>query len=132
MDSLKSLVQALLSQILNDAPSPIITMKSETGDPASVKGQKSTFNEPAYDPTFVYMLELSTVLTLRDKETAEQLGAEVSGALQNVIRDSTNHHPTVVGRTVFYLMNVLRASYVSTIVRSWLTEANGLYRITPS
>jgi len=111
VDALQSLVQALLSQLPDDASSTIIAVKSDTGN-TPVNDQKTTADGPTYVPAFVYILELSTVLTLRNEETLEKLGAEVSEALQNVIRDSTNHHPTVVGRVVFYLMSLLHASYV--------------------
>lgn len=86
-------------------------MKSDTGNTA-VNGQKNPGDGTIYDPAFVYILELCTVLALRDEETVQQLGAEVSEALQNVIRDSAGYHATVVARVVFYLLSLMHASYV--------------------
>lgn len=111
VNALQPLVQALLSQLPDEASSTIIAVKSDGGN-TSVNGQKTTANGPIYDPAFVYILELSSMLALRDEETIEKLGAEVSEALQNVVRNATSYHPTVVGRVVFYLMSLLHASYV--------------------
>lgn len=77
-----------------------------------MNGQKNLGDGLIYDPAFVYILELCTVLSLKDENSVLQSGAQVSEALQNVIRDSANYHPTLIARAVFYLLNLLHTSYV--------------------
>lgn len=86
-------------------------MKSDN-NAAAVNGQKNLSDGQVYDPAFVYILELCTVLSLKDENSVVKSGAQVSEALQNVIRDSANYHPTLIARAVFYLLNLLHASYV--------------------
>ncbi len=66
-----------------------------------------------YDPTVAFVLELATVLALRDAETVEALAKEVADALQTVIRDSAHVHSVVIGRAAYYLLRLLLASNVS-------------------
>lgn len=112
--ALQHLVRALLSQLPEDPASAIITVKSDSAPPVLVDGQKR-LEGPVYDPATVYVLELCTVLALRDIESMKALGQDVAGALQNILRDASNYHQTMVSRTVFYILNLLRASYVSTM-----------------
>ena len=105
------LVAALLSQLPDDPSSTIIAVKSDS-NAAAVNGQKNLGDGPIYDPALVYILELCTVLSLKDENSIRQSGAEVSEALQNVMRDSANYHPTLIARAVFYLLSLLHASYV--------------------
>lgn len=124
MDSLKALLRALLAQIPEDASPRVIVVKSDappTNSPARGNGSKTRSNQPAYDPAVVFVLELSTILALRDRETVEELGKDVADALQTVIRDAANIHPVVVSRSVYYLLTLLRASNVSAfLVRTTL------------
>lgn len=134
-ESSQYLIAALLSQLPDDPSSTIIAVKSDN-NAASVNGQKTIGDGPIYDPAFVYVLELCTVLTLKDNDSIRQSGAEVSEALQNVIRDSANYHPTLIARAVFYLLNILHASYVSKVEPSLpagLTKSVGpLFHKSPS
>lgn len=66
----------------------------------------------------VYILELSTVLALRNEETVELLGEGVAKALQSILRDASRYHTSLVSRAAFYQFHILRASYVS-----WLERA---------
>lgn len=113
--SLKPLVEALLEQLPDDPTSVVISVKSETEPPTSPNGPKSPAG-PLYDPSMVYLLEFVTVLALRDGETIEALGGDVAEALQNVMRNATSYHPIMISRTMFYLLHLLRASYVSFII----------------
>jgi len=114
-DSLKPLVEALLEQLPDDPTSVVITVKSETEPPTSPNGPKSPAG-PLYDPSMVYILEFVTVLALKDSETIEVLGADVAEALQNVMRNATSYHSIMISRTMFYLLHLLHASYVSFIM----------------
>ena len=113
VDSLKSLTLSLLSHLPEHGSPRVITVKPEMPAPTPVRanGPKNAgFERPVYDPAVVYVLELATILALRDEETIIALGAEVAAALQGVIRGAERLHPVALSRTVFYLLALLRAS----------------------
>lgn len=112
VDALKPLVEALLEQLPDDPTSVVISVKSEAEPQPTTNGQKSVSNGPIYDPSMVYLLELCTVLALRDKETVQSLGNDVAEALQNVMRNAHSYHFIMTSRTMFYLLHLLHASYV--------------------
>ncbi|KAK0119533.1 GDP/GTP exchange factor for ARF [Cadophora gregata] len=117
IESLKPLIQALLAQLPDDPTSIVISVKSETDTVAPTNGQKSANDGPVYDPAMVYILELCTVLALRDKETVAALGADVAEALQNVMRHVGSYHNIMISRTMFYLLHLLHASYEHDFLR---------------
>ena len=108
------LVAALLDELPDDenADEPSITVKSDSA-PSSPASAEPRPKKPAYDPKVVYILELCTVLALRDPETVGQLGKGVAEALQSIIREPSRHHSSLVSRAAFYQFNILKASYVS-------------------
>lgn len=116
VETLEPLVQALMSQLPDE---PIADDASEKDEAVSQSnGQKErTTQGPVYSPAYVYVLELSTVLALRDTETVNVLGSSIADALQAVLRDNTFYHQTMVGRVVFYLFCLLKKSYDSTFIR---------------
>ncbi|TVY38452.1 Uncharacterized protein LSUB1_G004093 [Lachnellula subtilissima] len=116
VDSLKPLVEALLSELPDDPTSVVISVKPETEAPVSPNGPKSPAG-PLYDPSMVYLLELVTVLALKDKETVAALGADVGEALQNVMRNAASYHSITIARTMFYLLHLLHASYEHSFLR---------------
>ena len=132
MDSLKPLLQALLAEVPDDPSSIVINVKSEEDHIAPTNGQKSASSGPVYDPSLVYILELCTVLTLRDEETVAALGGGVAEALQNVLRLATSYHHVIVSRSIYYLLHLLQASYVSILSRSYRPPANLYSRTTHS
>lgn len=101
---------ALLSQLPEDESSTIVSVKTETTPTSSTNGQRS--DSPTYDPVVVYVLELCTVIAIRDYDTVQRFGSEVADALQNVTRFSAYHHQTTVSRVVLYLFTLLCHSYV--------------------
>jgi brefeldin A-resistance guanine nucleotide exchange factor 1 len=113
VESLKSLTISLLSHLPeNDSPR-VIAVKPEMPAPTPLRanGTKTpTVELPVYDPAVVYVLELASILALRDDETISALGSDVAKALQNVISDAERLHPVALSRTVFYLLSLLRAS----------------------
>lgn len=112
VDSLKSLTMSLLSH-LPEAGSPrVMAVKPELPAPTPVRtnGAKSKDEPPVYNPAVVYVLELATILALRDEETITSLGPDVAEALGTVTRDADRLHPVALSRTVFYLLSLLRAS----------------------
>ena len=114
-ESLRTLVHALLSHIPDD-PSSIVIFK-ENEAPGSTNGGQSSSIVPVYDPSLVYLLELCTVLALRDVETIAALGADVAEALQNVMRNAASYHTIMVSRTMFYSLHLLHASYEKSFLR---------------
>jgi brefeldin A-resistance guanine nucleotide exchange factor 1 len=111
--SLVPLVSALLAELPDDPTSVVISVKSENEPQGPANGQKAASSGPVYDPAMVYLLELCTVLALRDVETVVGLGAAVAEALQNVMRNAASYHAILISRTMFYLLHLLHASYVS-------------------
>ena len=118
ISSMKSLISALLAELPEDTSPAVIVVKPDQQviGPANEQGSRS--KGPIYDPTIVYVLELATILALRDIETVENFAKEVGEALQTVIRNSSNVHPIVISRAVFYLLSLLRASQVSIFVQN--------------
>ena len=113
VESLKSLTKALLGSLPEEDDSPrVITVKSDvpSSQLARASTTKATADAPLYDPALVYVLELATILALRDEETISTLGADAAEALQVAIRDADHLHPVALSRAVFYLLSLLRAS----------------------
>ncbi len=111
--SLVPLVSALLAELPDDPTSVVISVKSENETQGPTNGQNATSSGPVYDPAMVYLLEFCTVLVLRDSETVLALSAAVAEALQNVMRNAASYHNIMISRTMFYLLQLLHASYVS-------------------
>lgn len=112
IDSLKALISTLLGQLPEKNSPVVIAVKPELPSPGQVNGQRQVTKGVVYDPTVVYILELATVLALRDEQTVEAVGKPIAEALQAVIRDAVNIHPTAVSRAVYYLLCILEASHV--------------------
>lgn len=110
---IKHLVSALLSQL--EDSSPVISVRPERPIPVTVRvnGHRMPKAGPEYDPGTVFLLELATLLTLRDDQTIAAAGEQLTGSLQNAVRDVSNFHPLAASRVVHYLLELLRYSYVS-------------------
>jgi len=114
-NALQSLLSALLARLPEESSPVVIVVKPAlpAHSPTKPNGHRVTSNSPGYDPAIVYVLELATIIVLRDQETIRILGKDVVEALHNVIRNATSSHPVVVSRAVFYLLNILCVSHVS-------------------
>lgn len=103
-----------MSQLPEDNIPAVIVVKPERPSPVSRNSNTRVDpNQPKYDPAMIFILELVTVLTLRDANTLEALGETLATTLQNLVRDAKNLHPLTVSRIVSYLLNLLRLSHVS-------------------
>lgn len=104
----------------------VIVVKPDRPNPAPIRtnGNRSSSKGLLYDPSVVYLLELATIIALRDDETIAAVGEVVADALQNVVRDAANTHPLVVSRAVFYLLHLLNASQVIMTIKSHFNLAN--------
>lgn len=114
IESLRSLLMSLLEHIPEDGSPRVIVVKPEIpGASPRVNGTRQKGKGPVYDPSLVFVLELATVLALRDEETVKELAKDVIDALSSVIRDAAKHHYVVIARFVYYLLSLLNASNVS-------------------
>ncbi|CAI7608892.1 unnamed protein product [Penicillium discolor] len=112
LSSLEMLVEALLSLLPEENAPAVIVVKSERPAPTSrAANSRADPNQPKYDPSMIFVLELATVLTLRDEKTLEVLGENLATTLQTLVRDAKNLHPLTVSRVVSYLLNLLRLSH---------------------
>lgn len=117
LSSLEMLVEALLSLLPEENAPAVIVVKPERPTPTSrVANSRADPNQPKYDPSMIFVLELATVLTLRDEKTLEVLGENLATTLQTLVRDAKNLHPLTVSRVVSYLLNLLRLSHVCILV----------------
>ncbi|KAF2451285.1 hypothetical protein P171DRAFT_375329 [Karstenula rhodostoma CBS 690.94] len=112
LDSLRSLLMSLLEQIPEDGSPRVIVVKPELPSTVTPRtnGNKVKLNRPVYDPSLVFVLELATVLALRDDETVQELAKDVADALSTVIKDAAKLHPVLIARCVYYLLSLLKAS----------------------
>ncbi|KAI4671292.1 uncharacterized protein J4E88_009326 [Alternaria novae-zelandiae] len=111
VESLRSLLSSLLEHLPEDGSPRVIVVKPEIpGASPRTTGPRQKGKGPLYDPSLVFVLELATVLALRDEETVKELAKDVTDALASVIRDAPKHHYVVIARSVYYLLSLLKAS----------------------
>lgn len=105
----------MLLELPEENASAVIVVKTERPSSAGPRpsSTKSDLTSPGYNPGMLYTLELATVLAIRDAETIEAVGENLAGSLQGIVRDARNVHPLIVSRVLYYLLNLLRLSYVS-------------------
>lgn len=113
LESVVSLVNALLSDLPDTSPA-VIVVKPERPPPNASRSpsSKTDADRPNYDPGMIYVLELATILTIRDQNTICELGETLTGALQNIVRDFKGFHSLVVSRVISYLLSLLCHAYV--------------------
>ncbi|KAF2226745.1 hypothetical protein BDZ85DRAFT_293638 [Elsinoe ampelina] len=111
LSTLRALVDAMLALVPEDASPRVISVKPEVPAPTPIRpnGTKAT-GIPSYDPAFVFIAELATLLTIRDNETMSTFGKEVSDILSSAIRDAERLHPVAVSRISYHLLSLLRFS----------------------
>ncbi|KAJ5177882.1 SEC7-like alpha orthogonal bundle [Penicillium coprophilum] len=118
LSSLEVLVEALLSLLPEENAPAVIVVKSERPTPTSrAPNNRVDPNQPKYDPSMIFVLELATVLTLRDENSLAALGENLATTLQTLVRDAKNLHPLTVSRVVSYLLSLLRLSHNQDFMR---------------
>ncbi|MCJ1385348.1 GDP/GTP exchange factor for ARF [Xylographa soralifera] len=116
---LAALTHALLDQLPEESSPAMIVVKPEQGSPnLKVNGQSQNLMTPSYDPSIVYILELSTMFAIRDEASTATIGQDVAEALQNIVRNAANNHSLIVSRAVFYLLSLLSASHDQPFIRA--------------
>ncbi|KAL4890207.1 hypothetical protein BDV59DRAFT_185042 [Aspergillus ambiguus] len=114
--SVKLVVEALLDLLPEESAPAVIVVKPER--PASrISNGKADVERSTYDPGMMYLLELATILTLRDQGTLEVLGERLLASLQAFIRDAKNIHSLALSRIIHYLFNLLRLSHEQPFMR---------------
>ena len=110
-------MHVLLDELPQVSSPVVIVVKPDPSspNPAKVDGHRSVTGNSNYDPSLIFVLELATILAMRDEMSVATIGKDVAEALQNVIRDATNIHPLVISRAVLYLLHLLNASHVRCI-----------------
>ncbi|RMD42675.1 hypothetical protein DV735_g2423, partial [Chaetothyriales sp. CBS 134920] len=113
-----ALVKALISQI--GESSPVVTVKPERPMPVTTRmnGGRTPRSGLQYEPGTVFLLELATMLTLRDPDTVASGGDSLMATLQNFVRDASNLHPLVSSRVVRYLLDMLKHSFTHDFTRT--------------
>jgi len=99
-----------------DANPRVIVVKPEVPAPTPIRpnGPKAVSVQTPYNPSLVCLLELATVIAIRDEGTVKAFGKEVAEVLQNAIRDADHLHPVAASRLCYYIFCILKASNVST------------------
>ena len=113
--ALQWLLSSLLARLPEESSPVVIVVKPAMPARTSIRPEGDRINSdiPSYDPATVYVLELATIIALRDRDTIGAFGKDVFEALHNVIRNAASIHPVVVSRAVFYLLSLLCISHVS-------------------
>ncbi|KAK1146081.1 GDP/GTP exchange factor for ARF [Aspergillus melleus] len=117
LESVSLVVESLLSQLPEESAPAVIVVKPERPSPASRANGKADASQSKYDPGMMYLLELATIITLRDDETLEALGERLLTSLQAFIRDARNLHSLALSRIIYYLLNLLRLSHDHSFMR---------------
>ncbi|KAK2792707.1 GDP/GTP exchange factor for ARF [Onygenales sp. PD_12] len=119
LESIMYLVNTLLSGLPDTSPA-VIVVKPERPPPNTSRpsSSKANPNRPTYNPGTVYVLELATILTLRDQDTIRELGESLTSSLQNIVRDFKSFHPLVVSRAISYLLKLLSHGYEHSFMRA--------------
>lgn len=117
IDATRSLIDSILVQLPEEESPRVMVVKPDLPPPSPARpnGQRSRINTPVYDPVVVFVLELATLLSLRDEETVREFGMDVADALRRIVRNSANVHYIAISRAVYYLLRLLQASQVSMI-----------------
>lgn len=131
VESVKPLVTHLLAQLPEENSPVVIAVKPEKPASSSVNGQSRVTRGVVYEPAVVFVLELATLLAIRDKETVAAVGPAVAEALQSVVRDALNIHPTAVARAVYLLLMLLKSSQVTIDFLNQMANVADTARNTP-
>lgn len=110
--SVKLVVETLLDLLPEESAPAVIVVKPERPTSSRATNGRAETEKSNYDPGVIYLLELATILTLRDSQTLELLGERLLTSLQAFIRDAKNLHSLALSRIIYYLLNLLRLSHV--------------------
>lgn len=67
---------------------------------------------PSYDPSTPFILELCTILTIRDGGSTSNTAKQVFDAVHGILRDYGQWHGITISRAAFYGLAILKSGYV--------------------
>ncbi|PTB80831.1 guanine nucleotide exchange factor [Trichoderma longibrachiatum ATCC 18648] len=105
------LVQALLDQLPESDHSAVIGVKQDNVTVIPPNGPGSSTGLPSYDPSTPFILELCTILAIRDGGCAPATVKQVLDAIHGVLRDHSQWHGITVSRAAFYGLMILKSGY---------------------
>ncbi|KAL7785255.1 hypothetical protein V8C37DRAFT_394436 [Trichoderma ceciliae] len=105
------LVQALLDQLPQNDHSAVIGVKQDNVTVSSTNGPISSRSLPSYDPTTPFILELCTILTIRDGGCTANTAKQVLDAVHSILRDYGQWHGVAISRAAFYGFTILKSGY---------------------
>ncbi|THC97888.1 hypothetical protein EYZ11_002639 [Aspergillus tanneri] len=107
LELVSTVVDSLLVLLPEESAPAVIVVKSERLSPSSrLPNGKADARQSNYDPGMMYLLELATIITLRDAKTLETLGERLLTTLQAFIRDARNLHSLALSRIDYSFMRV--------------------------
>lgn len=106
------LVQALLDLLPESDHSAVIGVKQDNVTVVPPNGPSPSTGLPTYDPSTPFILELCTILTIRDGGSAPTTAKQVLDAIHGVLRDHSQWHGITVSRAAFYGLMILKSGYV--------------------
>ncbi|KAE8350615.1 hypothetical protein BDV28DRAFT_138780 [Aspergillus coremiiformis] len=114
VSTVSTIVETALALLPEETAPAVIVVKSER--PRSTNGRLDA-SKSNYDPGMMYLLELATILALRDQTTLEAVGERLLTSLQAFMRDARNLHSLALSRIIYYLLNLLRLSHDQPFMR---------------
>ncbi|UKZ46886.1 hypothetical protein TrVGV298_001097 [Trichoderma virens] len=105
------LVQALLEQLPQSDHSSVIGVKQDNVTVVPPNGPISPSGLPTYDPSTPFILELCTILTIRDGECVTNTAKQVFDSVHGILRDHSQWHGITVSRAAFYGLMILKSGY---------------------
>ncbi|QMW45171.1 hypothetical protein G4B11_008591 [Aspergillus flavus] len=115
LSTVSTVVDTVLTLLPEESAPAVIVVKSER--PSRSANGRLDANKSNYDPGMIYLLELATILALRDQTTLEAVGERLLASLQAFMRDARNLHPLALSRIIYYLLNLLRLSHDQPFMR---------------
>ncbi|KAM0247104.1 hypothetical protein ACHAQJ_009982 [Trichoderma viride] len=105
------LVQALLEQLPQNDHSAVIGVKQDNVTVSPPSGPIPPTSLPSYDPSTPFILELCTILTIRDGESPSNTAKQVLDAVHGILRDYGQWHGITISRAAFYGLTILKSGY---------------------
>jgi golgi-specific brefeldin A-resistance guanine nucleotide exchange factor 1 len=121
----KALVSTLLDNVTIDAAEESSPQAESASPPVKIRytaANGEVVSAVPYDPSTVFLLEIATSLTIRDKQSMENLSSELVTYCMEILRQRTHLHPIVVERALTYLLALKRRGHET--VSSHFAKAN--------
>jgi brefeldin A-resistance guanine nucleotide exchange factor 1 len=112
------LIQALLEQLPQSDHSAVIGIKQDSVTVSPPNGPIPSTSLPSYDPSTPFILELCTILTIRDDGSASNTAKQVLDAVHGILRDYGQWHGITISRAAFYGLTILKSGYVCSLMKT--------------